>query len=64
MLVSVKIKRNYDLSSRKSQLKEAKSVAMNIFRKKYFLFKSFIKIGLSYAFIINMFSTSEKCMEK
>ena len=35
---------------------------MNIFRKKYFLFKSFVKIELSYVFTINMFSTAEiKC---
>ena len=29
-------------------IKETKSVTMNIFRKKYFLFKSFVKIELSY----------------
>ena len=37
---------------------------MNIFRKKYFLFKSFDKIELSYIFIINMVSTAENCKEK
>ena len=39
---------------------------MNIFRKKkkYFLFKSFVKVELSYVFTINMFSTAENCMEK
>ena len=37
---------------------------MNIFRKKYFLFKSFVKIELSYVFTINMFSTAESCMEQ
>ena len=36
---------------------------MNIFRKKSFLFKSFVKIQLSYVFTINMFVTAEKCME-
>ena len=36
---------------------------MNIFRKKYFLFKSFVKIELSYVFTINMYSTAENCME-
>ena len=35
---------------------------MNIFRFFYFLFKSFVKIELSYVFIINMFSTAENCM--
>ena len=44
--------------------KEAKSVTMNIFRKKKIPFKSFVKIGLSYVFTINMLSTSENCMEK
>ena len=34
---------------------------MNIFREKYFLFKSFVKIEFSYVFIINMFSTAEIC---
>ena len=43
---------------------ETRSVTMNIFRKKYFLFKSFIKIKLSYVFTINVFSTAESCMEQ
>ena len=45
-------------------IKEAKSVTLNTFRKKSFLFKSFVKIELSYVFTINMFSTAENCMEK
>ena len=45
-------------------LKETRSATMNIFRKKYFLFKSFVKLELSYVFTINMFSTAENCMEK
>ena len=45
-------------------VKETRSVTMNIFRKIFFLFKSFVKIELSYVFIINMFSTAENCMEK
>ena len=45
-------------------LKAAYSVTMNIFRKKYFLFKSFVKVELSYVFTIKMFSTAENCMEK
>ena len=45
-------------------LKAAYSVTMNIFRKKkYFLFKSFVKVELSYVFTIKMFSTAENCME-
>ena len=36
-------------------LKETKSATMNIFRFFfYFLFKSFVKVELSYAFIIDM----------
>ena len=42
----------------------AYSVTMDIFRKKYFLFKSFVKVELSYVFTIKMFSTAENCMEK
>ena len=42
-------------------IKETRSVTMNIFRKKYFLFKSFVKIELSYIFTINMVSTAENC---
>ena len=35
------------------------------FLKKFcFLFKSFVKIELSYVFTSNMFSTAENCMEK
>ena len=45
-------------------LKETKSVTMNIFRKKYFLFKSFVKVELSYVFTIKMLSTAENWMEK
>ena len=46
-------------------VKEARSVTMNIFRnKKYFLFKSFVKVELSYVFTINMFSTAEKLQGK
>ena len=48
----------------KLSLKETWSVTMNIFRKISFLFKSFVKIELSYVFTINMFSTAENCMEK
>ena len=43
-------------------LKAAYSVTMNIFQKKYFLFKSFVKVELSYVFTIKMFSTAENCM--
>ena len=45
-------------------LKKTRSVTMNIFRKKYFFFKSFVKIELSYIFTINMVSTVENCKEK
>ena len=45
-------------------LKETRSVIMNNFRKKYFLFISFDKIELSYIFTINMVSTAGNCKEK
>ena len=45
-------------------IKETRSVTMNIFRKKYFLFKSFVKIELSYVFTINIFSKAESFMEQ
>ena len=32
--------------------------------KNSFLFKSFVKIELSYVFTINMFRTTENCMEQ
>ena len=46
------------------RIKETRSVTSNIFRQKYFPFKSFVKIELSYVFTINMFSTAESCMEQ
>ena len=46
-----------------SLVKETKSVTMSIFRKKI-LFKSFVKVELSYVFTIKMFSTAENCTEK
>ena len=46
-------------------LKETRSVTMKkLFRKKYFLFKLFVKVELCYVFTINMFSTAENCKEK
>ena len=55
-----------DLSGEKIFLiafEETRYVTMNIFRKKN-LFKSFVKIELSYMFTINIVSTAENCMEK
>ena len=45
-------------NSTKKDIKETRSVTMNIFRKKN-LFKSFVKIELSYVFTINMYRTAE-----
>ena len=45
-------------------IKETKPATMNIFRFFYFLVKSFVKVELSYAFTINMFTIAENCMEK
>ena len=45
--------------------KETKSASMDIFRIFfYFLFKSFVKVELSYAFTINMFTIAENYTEK
>ena len=49
----------------KKLIKETKSLTMNIFEKKSFLFKSFVKkVELSYVFTIKMLGTAENCMEK
>ena len=40
-------------------LKEAKSANMNIFGFFYFLFKSFVKVDLSYVVTINLFTIAE-----
>ena len=53
-----------DLITTLVSLKETKSVTMNVFPKKYCLFKSFVKVELSYVFTIKMLSTAENCMEK
>ena len=45
-------------------VKAAYSVTLNIFQKKYFLFKSFVKVELSYVVTINLISTAKNCMEK
>ena len=48
----------------KPEVKAAYSVIINTFRKKnYFLFKSFVKVEISYVFTIKMFNTAENCME-
>ena len=46
------------------RIKETKSATMNIFQKKYFLFKSFVIVELSYVFTINLFTIAENCTEK
>ena len=50
----------YSVSKRKylfdDRLKETKSATMDIFRNFYFLFKSFVKVELSYVFTINLFT--------
>ena len=45
------------------RLKETRSVTMNVFRF-FFLFKSFVKIELSYDFTIDMFSAAKSSMEQ
>ena len=46
-------------------IKETKSATMKIFRIFfYFLFKSFVKVELSYVFTINLFTIAENCTEK
>ena len=44
--------------------KETKSATMNTFRFISFLFKSFVKVELSYVFTINLFTIAENCTEK
>ena len=39
-----------------SYFKVAKSATMNIFRSFLFIFKSFVKVELSYVFTINLFT--------
>ena len=39
-----------------------KSAIMNFFRF-FFLFKSFVKVELSYSFTINLFATAENCIK-
>ena len=53
----------YKIENCLALFKETKSVTMNIFGKKSFLFKSFVKIELSHVFTINMFSTAKNCIE-
>ena len=46
-------------------IKETKSATMNIFSIFfYFLFKSFVKVELSYVFTINLFTIAKNCTEK
>ena len=49
---------------RQRKIKETKSATMNIFHFFYFLFKSFVKVELSYVFTINLFTIAENCTEK
>ena len=45
-------------------LKETKSATINIFEIFYFVFKSFVKVELSYIFTKNLFTIAENCKEK
>ena len=50
------------INFRYALFKETKSATMNIFRIFfYFLFKSFVKVELSYVFTINLFTIAENC---
>ena len=42
-------------------VKETKSATMIIFRFFYFLFKSLVKVELSYVFTINLVTIDENC---
>ena len=57
------LKKNLDIILYSKYFKETRSVTMKIFRKKYFLFKLFVKVELCYVFTIKMFSTAENCKE-
>ena len=67
---SIKSSKKVHLSSKlqrcqlKYSVKAAYSVTMDIFRKTYILFKSFVKVELSFVFTVKMFSTAKNCMEK
>ena len=54
----------FRMHAQKEYVKETKSATVNIFGKIYFVFKSFVKVELSYVFTINLFTIAEKCMEK
>ena len=45
-------------------LKRLSLQLLTFFEKIYFLFKSIVKVELSYVFTINMFAMAENCMEK
>ena len=45
-------------------VKETRSATLNIFKKNYFRFKSFVKVEVSYVFTINPFTIAENCTEK
>ena len=48
-----------------NMFKAAYSVTFDIFTIFfYFLFKSFVKVELSHAFTINLFTIAENCTEK
>ena len=45
-------------------IKKTKPATMTFFEICYFLFKSFVKVELSYVFTINLFTIAENCTEK
>ena len=45
-------------------IKETKSATMNILRNFLFVFKSFVKLELSFVLTINLFAIAENCTEK
>ena len=54
----------YDIFMAPLKVKETQSATLNIFRFFYFLFKSFVKVELSYVSTINLFTMAENCTEK
>ena len=61
-LMCNKAKQKQEVQNRK--LKETKSTTMNIFHFFYFVFKSLVKVELSYVFTINLLTIAENCTEK
>ena len=64
VLMYFKCKICFTVYTGETKINDTYLLTMNFFEIFYFLFKSFVKVELSYVFTVNLFTIAENCTEK